>query len=1233
MGSTTPAGGGGLGDLLGGETARLFSAIQERVEKLKHAEAMLSQQRAAWERQRASEVLEQEQREAQVREAVARVTEERQRVEAAAAANASQVAAAQAEARQRSEQAAAVLAEVDRRSRELEALAEAIAAREASLSEAGQRLIERQRMLEQQDAETTRMTEEIRTRAATMVQIQREIEARQAEAQARWAEVDTRLAQLARFKQDLDGREASLLSREAESTRVSEEARRLATVTAEAEQRLAATEAATRTMREQAEALRVAGDATLRKAKLELGEAIARAEAAAKRAEDAEEQRQLLELSQAEASERAARLEVLVTQLQAELEAERGRERGIDPAIHAKWQAAAQESANQLRHAQEAAETREGTLRAALDDALGKVREAGSRAERLEMALREAMGRAEEATNDAARATEAAQGANGRIAELERRLGDVTEESNRASAQLQAQMQAQVRELTAERDSARREAGEWQARLEQMTAAHMAEVSSLRRAVDDAAGAQSRAVEEARAAARAEGQFALEAAQAEWDMKLAAAQGAVKADPAQDAKIAELESKLARAWDDAAVARVELERVRAVSEKLGLEAKRVFGERATLEQELAQWRARAGEMEAAHAAQVQALTAAARSGGEGLAEASARHEAQLREITAMYEARIAEAQGATEQALAQGRAATERAEALAAELDFAKVTLATPQAIPAPVVVKDEALEAEASALRAETSRLRERLEAREAEIELVKASLTSTRDDLAMQTRSGVDGVAAAKREIEALSAQVQALTARAEEAERTAEAARAQAAEASAQAQQAALVPPPLPVVASEPDAETLDVLARLRDTVAQRESSIRNLGERLERAEREAAELKAAAAQWQQQAEAAATVSAVASPAAAVLPADSELRRERLSKLRAAIRQRDEKLDTAFAALKHKEAMLDRMVEQRVQSAMAAAALAPKPMAEPQQIKIADPTIEPTTARNGEAPRPTRNAGLVLAASLLVGATLTPLVYWITPALLGYQYSARMTVKADTGGLNPIPSEMKFWTRRTEDLITDTAVFGATASKLSQQNRRHLGTTDQAREFIMRNLSTQKDVEGQITLELRASSSRDAEAILRTHVEALVTMANDTRALRNIAYETKVFDAPVVSDAPVNASATLTKLMAAGIGLLGALTVATLGFMGMSVMPAKAKMPSGWPSSGGGGGGGGGGEFRPATQPPSGDGDSPNRSAGGDSAGTDGKGAGGFGAWGKPALAGAIGKLSGLIRKKAA
>lgn len=1130
---------------------RVQSELFARLEKAREAEAIIAAREAqtAAEQQRLTETIQTQQADMQARE--------------------------KALAEQRDAQRA-VMTSLEARSAELERIGSQISAREAGVAEleASYQMAREAAMREAEESRTAsaKLAGELQTRAMLLAQVKADLDARQTQVQGQWSEVEARIAQLARFKQELDARQSASEARDVEARASLDDAERLRAAAAESEARAAqAQQEAQRTL--------AAMSAELRSTQAELARVSDMAMQSARSADDLAAQRTMLEVSATEATERARIAESRVLAIEAELADLRSRppEVRIERVVERVGPTEA-EVASTIASAvaQARAETSDQVtsqwverLRLAQD----ATADAEQRAQRMEATAAESAARLASANDQIKRATESYEQ---RSSQMATKLFDA---------------ESRLAELLDAKDAAE---SQWQDRLSQAQAqadAQAAQTAALRAQVD-----QSQA--DLRAATQA-----LDALKSQPPIVK------IEPDPAALARIDQLQSELAQSRAELQTMTAEAARVRSISEKLGLEARRISIEAAeqaetqaaqiaalradlatrppaSLKQEADELRRalqaaregvassvrQRGEIEsraemlatsiretaeadrAALLAQINDLQAslagqteqhaaatadlnqrAAKAESEQLRLASMLDAARssLDEATAANQAMIATLQSTVRDLEQRASDATSRALASEAEQQEARrqiaeltARLATPMPDPALLAERDQ-LAQRVSELEAERARAISLQSASESTLrELVASSEASVLAARERQSQAEQQ-VQSLRSSLDAQSQEHAALARRAAELQAEAEARRetdanreaavltlqervaslegmlAQATSEAASHRAAAQMQTP----------DTDEVIGRLKEALQQRESSLRNLSGRLAEMERE---LRARTAQP-------ATAPTGVSPEQ---DRAADLRRHRLTRYRSALRERMGKIETAYNAIRQKESMLDRVVEQRVNSALAAAALVPKPIAEVAPVTVIAPPTQPmlVPAPTVDPSRRTLAFASNAAAAAVVALAVTGLSFLMIKPFMGFTYAAQAVIKANTGNRVPEGSEMTLWNSRHKKLLESSKTYQDTAKKFGDQRVDHLASLDFVQRYFGSRLTVDSTVPGELTLRLRGDTPSEAENALRTYVETVVSAANATRLLQGNEYSTDVAAKPQAVPDPITGSTTM-------------------------------------------------------------------------------------------------------------
>jgi chromosome segregation ATPase len=363
------------------------------------------------------------------------------------------------------------------------------------------------------------------------------------------------------------------------------------------------------------------------------------------------------------------------------------------------------------------------------------------------------------------------------------------------------------------------------------------------------------------------------------------------------------------------------------------------------------------------------------------------------------------------------------------------------------------------------------------------------------------------------------------------------------------------------------------RLLEALSERESALRALADRLATANARAEEALARAegAQAGLADARAASITSLATPTTSTL--DPALRRQRLARARQLLAERRLQTQALARTLKGKELMAERVIEQRVQSALAAHALTGRSPATPDQpptpASATSLTLGPASTIPGAGvvatpPRSTRAGAIVAAAVIAAGAAAAYLTHLSVGAAIPSTYAARTTINADTGGLAPVASELEVWKFRHINMLTEDLVFGLAAESLARQGITDLGRMDRIRSVVSANLTYNADRPGELTLQLKSDSPQQAELVLRTFAESLRAHANSRRFSNAVTYTTAVADPAKALPEAIAGPGRFREALAALVGVVTAIALGIAAVVRSTRKPAKATARSTTPST---------------------------------------------------------------------
>lgn len=328
---------------------------------------------------------------------------------------------------------------------------------------------------------------------------------------------------------------------------------------------------------------------------------------------------------------------------------------------------------------------------------------------------------------------------------------------------------------------------------------------------------------------------------------------------------------------------------------------------------------------------------------------------------------------------------------------------------------------------------------------------------------------------------------------------------------------------------------VLAQLRDRFKAEFGRVKEAAARADAAEKELrerddriAELAAKLAQAEASRAAAATRAVPRSDASAVR------RRERLRRLRSALRD-------AHRRLKKGEEVLARRFEQVESASKARAELA----GVRDRVIAADRALQRRAARSKAAV----SVLAILGSVSILGALSWAVARQVAPAM----FVAETTVRADGRGRELNDAELEEWLRFHKDTLNDPRFHEEAAQRFARAGRADLGTAASVAQLVSSSVVTDSLLPGEMKLELQFRGRDQARRTLETLTAALASYANAAQQRRIDGGATIVPAAASADDEPIDDTQTYYAL---GI-MAGGMVVA--GFIGLGIFRKLASAKS--------------------------------------------------------------------------
>jgi len=239
---------------------------------------------------------------------------------------------------------------------------------------------------------------------------------------------------------------------------------------------------------------------------------------------------------------------------------------------------------------------------------------------------------------------------------------------------------------------------------------------------------------------------------------------------------------------------------------------------------------------------------------------------------------------------------------------------------------------------------------------------------------------------------------------------------------------------------------------------------------------------------------------------VPVETALRRHRLRRQKAILREQTLKLRRASEALRERHDQCERVLAKRAQLAEAHQAIAEK------QAKLAN-----VRARSGAM---WITLGLVTLTAMLAGLS------WLTSGQVAPgEYAARAVIVADGGSRELTPEQLGDWQVYHEELVRDPRLLENVSDRLARRGFHDLKELPALGRVVTEQLDTQSPAPGRLEFELRERGAGRAQRVLDTYVVALASVANQNRARRADGATTRVEVAAEIIPDPLDSSRIVT------------------------------------------------------------------------------------------------------------
>ena len=262
---------------------------------------------------------------------------------------------------------------------------------------------------------------------------------------------------------------------------------------------------------------------------------------------------------------------------------------------------------------------------------------------------------------------------------------------------------------------------------------------------------------------------------------------------------------------------------------------------------------------------------------------------------------------------------------------------------------------------------------------------------------------------------------------------------------------------------------------------------------------------------------------------------LRRERLRRQRALLREQSTKLRRATKALRDRLDQVEQVLSRRAELAEAY-----------QAVADAEGRLSRREARNGSV--------LLVCAIVTIIGVLGALSWFISGVVNPGVHAATATVVADAGNRKLTEADKTGWQAYIEGLLADPAFLESVADRMKRRGIATLATAGAMRSLVTQDLDIQSPESGVVQFELRGEGRSRMERVMDTYVVALASTANHARSRRTDGATTVVTAGAAVRTDPLDT----TRLYTAG-AMFGGASLATVllgGLLWRRMTETKAK-----------------------------------------------------------------------------
>ncbi|GAB5496891.1 MAG: hypothetical protein Phyf2KO_19710 [Phycisphaerales bacterium] len=235
----------------------------------------------------------------------------------------------------------------------------------------------------------------------------------------------------------------------------------------------------------------------------------------------------------------------------------------------------------------------------------------------------------------------------------------------------------------------------------------------------------------------------------------------------------------------------------------------------------------------------------------------------------------------------------------------------------------------------------------------------------------------------------------------------------------------------------------------------------------------------------------------------------RRERLARMRLAVRDRVQKLERTEAVLNERAREADQVLANRREIAKQASVLQKR-----------EERVRALMSRNK-----TVSTVFYTIATLAIVAVLS---WAVADQVAPARYAVTAEIVADGRGRILSEDELAVWQKYHGELLTDPSLVELASDRLGKRGIEELSRPGDLASRIKTDLTTQSHEDGKLVLELRGEGAGLTTRTLDTLVVSIVSLANGTKDQRaggagsKVAVDAKVVGEPLVDERPMYAGA---------------------------------------------------------------------------------------------------------------